>query len=591
MDRSGNRQWLTRVTAAGTSIGHVLWMAVVTAGRWLIGTAPCDSSEQPSKACKRAAGILAAVFVWSISQLVEDTYEFLEVPALTAAANVVGQLGIMGPARPDLADIAIVKIDPAVFRSRYAATQPLDRCALRDDLRRLARGMEKKPRPGQEPSPADYQRIVAVDFGLAPPFRIQAKRYLSPNPGSQDDESRCQDDIDRLLDEHGSAWILLLPFEYPLRAGGGSTGAGQADSHQGSTAAPAGGVPDDGALRCVEKVAGGAVLTGQQGAEVERCKLVYDWVQARCLKGVRLGPAILSENFGMVTRATYTRFEPDGNCEFVDFTTLIRRQMGMAKPEGRGCGEGKTCERDPIQLTVLSRFHSGGMTLPITSACLEHPAADGCPRPVRGVIFGSGYTPDDEFLTPMGWQSGVDILAAIAAGVHGTRAGHVAAVLSGVVIDLLLGVVAERRFQRTWSSLLRSAGRTRRIHKGNRHLTKVMIRSFQLIAWFLGFVSIAALIGWISYLVGIWINPVTMIVGMALSAFFLTTVELAVEQQSRLDGRSQSKQGGGGAVETGESEGGHRPPPRCRPARAVLRLAGIGLFGWAVWKLLNPLFE
>ncbi|MEO7361092.1 MAG: CHASE2 domain-containing protein [Gemmatimonadaceae bacterium] len=234
----------------------------------------------------------------------------------------------------------MVAIDDEGFQDRYFERSPLNRCVLANDLEQI---LDRHP-----------QR-VGIDLDL------------SPLNGATEEETACQQRLDRLLDAHPATLVLLSPFAVRSTA-----------------------------LRALK----------------------LQWMEDRCKDGLHFGDGRLETSLGMVIDqrdpagsglADVTANGHDNSiCDLVlrDRTVAATTLLSPAGSAANADLERADARRRPINFEAAARLVPSSLTV---HSDLFRSLAE-----LRGhvVFFGGQWGSDDTFDTPIGEQPGVWIHAA-----------------------------------------------------------------------------------------------------------------------------------------------------------------------------------
>ena len=319
--------------------------------------------------------LCVASFVVLIKPL--GLFESLDDALLMQSQSVANVAVRQSSPVPQLSSVAIVKIDAERFSDfrHYAGTSPLNRCVLARDLESLLHT------PGV--------RLVAVDFDLSPTERgyfVDAETLARrDDTGRQATlnkigaERDCQERLDALLthDDHRRRLVLMAPAqELP------------------SSIQP----------------------------------VVEAWLRGMRESGLAFGDVTLRESRGLVKQyhdPTACRSGAAQHAEVLPaFGDLVRQhvhsQHRASQPLNVGESEPGACVRD-LQYQAVSALFRRGLALGVDDLCLGPAAIGNSNCGISTLIFGPGYTRDDEHLTPIGFRHGVDVHAAAAACAAPTR--------------------------------------------------------------------------------------------------------------------------------------------------------------------------
>lgn len=284
--------------------------------------------------------------------------------------------------------VAIVKIDKERFASpsHYAGTSPLDRCQLAKDLAILLGANN------------GAIRLVAVDLDLSPIERsefdkvVLSEVYQSrlDNTGRVETMDRakvarvCQDRLDTQVRNNASRLLLMAPFV---------------------------------------------------GNDKEISNVIEKWFGDMQAAGVRFATVELRATRGLV-RNQYREGTSPGEPKLPYFGDAVHQTIKQ-QPAITSTGENAARET-AIPFHALGGYFEKGRDLAVDDACLL-PRLKHCDFNV--ILFGAGYSADDEYETPHGKLHGIDIHAANAACPVATRAQSVQSHFSTHALEILCGAL------------------------------------------------------------------------------------------------------------------------------------------------------
>jgi CHASE2 domain len=415
---------------------------------------------------------------------------------------------------PFLAGVAIVKIDPLRYAdpNAYAGKSPLDRCQLTRDLGRLLQV------PGV--------KTVAVDFDLSPSERAADASLENAKDLDRNDrlgkpetleqiqvEQECQKRLDSLLvdPKHVRRLILMLP---------------SASAHAGTET------------------------------------LIANWTERMRTAGVQLGSVDLN-----LTRGVLRTYRPEPTPGQVTFSEAIRASLQSAASDGKSVAATNAAE--PIGETSISYaplrqvFKSKSTQLRelnLDDPCLL-PRVEGCG--LHTIVFGAGYSRDDEFLTPVGYLNGVDVhvaLAACAANTVSQAKHHKRMELASEVLVCVLLVAPLtsffwfRYFRTRWSSAPKRRGAAANASGNSQHSRPARRWTMRRLVHALIPGQPAAAYGWLVYMglallalvsfmppllalissdCAVWTLPSALVLGVMVDAAMVQGVLVAAERGSR----------------------------------------------------------
>jgi hypothetical protein len=422
--------------------------------------------------------LLTAIVLASIVHCLHGFLDILETPFFSWAANTAawehGPAGNIKLAEK-LHQLAIVKLDEA----RYNAPPHAPNVQAPGGTAALARnrtgygGASPLDRCQlqmdlKEVLSNEHLQTVAIDFDLSPSPRTD-----------RPDERDCQATLDKLLDEKATK--------------------------------------NAGTLKILLINPGVANPEHDLGAEQRK------WKSKREASGVLFGDATLHPELGIVWRSVA---QPGT----LRFGKLLHDQLAGHGAEEKAPGLLNCCEgaeaHYPIAYNLLpTMLYDGGVALLLCDApgglCDD---SDTAGQPVKAakdlstlnhVIIGPGYTADDEHLTPLGLLSGVEVHAAIA--IDPDREGYE---FLGYGLDILMGMAAAVLVGWCWRAYFRQSLADESLAYV---WVVVMAAGFALAGYGSAVIGVWTYSRW-----GLWINPVPMLVGMALDTWILGSVHAAV---------------------------------------------------------------
>lgn len=150
------------------------------------------------------------------------------------------------------------------------------------------------------------------------------------------------------------------------------------------------------------------------------------------------------------------------------------------------------------------------------------------------IFIGSGYNPNDEFLTPLGKASGVEIHAATYySNIHKTEnIGHVYA----IILDIILGFICGNLFHNSWKIYFTAYNRF--LGDNNESLTSyVKTKIILAINITLPILIMTGLIfscSWLLYK-QMWINPSPMVIGVLIKSILLSKDDTSQRKHNGLN--------------------------------------------------------
>ena len=329
-----------------------------------------------------AAGVANAVLLtkplWVSLEDVASTFAHRATAAVVASRSEVSAVK----------HVAIVKIDKGRFASpsHYAGTSPLDRCQLAKDLAVLLGANN------------GAIRLVAVDLDLSPIERSEFDKVLLSdvyqsrldNTGRVETMDRakvalvCQDRLDTLVRSNANRLLLMAPLA---------------------------------------------------GNDNEINNVIQKWVVDMQAAGVRFANAELRATRGLV-RNQYRTGAANAGDRLPYFGDAVHQHIQPS--QAKGSQREEMAEETPIPLHALGGLFERGRDLNFNDACLL-PRFKPCDFNV--ILFGAGYSADDEYETPHGKLHGIDIHAANAACPVTTRAQSVQNHFLTHALEILCGML------------------------------------------------------------------------------------------------------------------------------------------------------
>lgn len=216
--------------------------------------------------------------------------------------------------------------------------------------------------------------------------------------------------------------------------------------------------------------------------------------------GVALTPLV---NWGPLKDALSTCFAPEerlgaldeGKEHNISFHRLVRR-LWIAEPGTVG----------PLRLhdQIEQLANAGGATR---------------------VLFGADFDQSDEFLTPLGMLSGVEVHAAIALNPTETLFSH----LGALGLDVVLGIGFGWLVHAVWGRyFLQRLGQDQPAGRDAVRLAYLWPVGLLLLWALLAVVALPLFSHWVLLTHDMWINPVPMLIGMSLDAFTVGSVQAAL---------------------------------------------------------------
>lgn len=312
--------------------------------------------------------LLLGVAVANVVLLTKPLWVSLEDAASTYSHNVSAAVAALQPEFSSLRDVAIVKIDKDRFAdpSRYAGTSPLDRCELARDLSVLLNLNNRSI------------RLIAIDLDLSPiersqfgslPLSVEYQTRLD-NMGRIETLDRikvateCQTRLDTLIRENSARLVLMYPLS---------------------------------------------------GSDQQISSAIDQWYLSMVLANVRFARVDLQATRGLV-RNQYRHLEGTGadTDKLPYFGDLVYQLVNTSPAKQKEQKEQKEPPPRPasetsIPLHALGGFFENGRSLRLDDACFL-PRSEPCDFDV--IMFGAGYSADDEHDTPHGKLHGLDIHAA-----------------------------------------------------------------------------------------------------------------------------------------------------------------------------------
>lgn len=346
--------------------------------------------------------LLVSIGVANVVLLTEPLWVSLEDVASTYAHKAAAAVVASRSESSAFRNVAIVKIDKERFASpsHYAGTSPLDRCQLAKDLAVLLNlGQGSNPDASNE-ARKNLIRFVAVDLDLSPIERSEFDKVLLSdvyqsrldNTGRLETMDRakvalaCQKRLDGLIRDNADRLLLMAPTA---------------------------------------------------GLDKEINSVIEEWVRKMELAKVQFATVELRETRGLL-RYQFRAEEPDKKPRWPYFGDVIHQRI-QPPPSTQSLSPLVVAQRTPIALHALGGFFDQGRNLDFNDACLL-PRFKPCGFNV--ILFGAGYSADDEYETPHGTLHGVDVHAANGAcpapshaqAMRGRFRGHALEVLAGVLV-------------------------------------------------------------------------------------------------------------------------------------------------------------
>jgi len=442
-------------------------------------------------------------------------------------------------------EMALIKIDKERYLTHYHGQSPLDRVQLHDDLKLLL----------------DHQpplSLVAVDFDLSPTFPEIQRRQTT----QQSANWACDSNLDKLVIANAKRVVLITPIGVDQRN------------------------PDAG------------VAEQQENAALKA------WLACMTAQGVAFGYSDLSSRFGIVNyHEAQARDAADFGLPAAHegiFEFAVAAALQRCKSPDIGLAESTAIAR---YCAVVDRLTARGANPPRSQISLHHRAwvqdasqsksgswtAPLQERNIRSVFFGAGYSDDDEFFTGVGSLNGVDIHAVIA-GAPAESATHLAPFL----LDIGIGVMFAYGIHYFWGRYFRQALRTtaatgRHPHRFTQDPQAAYVWLVALafsVAFAMALLVCASL--WLFAVLGVWISPAAMGVGIALESFVIGGVHAALHTlHGQQHGRSHQDSAPHKAVEPTvpvvlthtKPARGHQSAPRGPLRQAVFHLPSLVWLG------------
>jgi hypothetical protein len=438
-----------------------------------------------------------ALFIASILQIFHDHLDPLSIPFLVFLHHEGKEFvpkekrAISPPNQNELSSVAIVGLSLDDYEKKYGGFETLHRCPLYADLSRIIEGAT----PGLIATRPTY--TVGIDFSLTPPRRLEASIYAK----SKDEEAACQTQIDALLDRNAHRITMIYSSEYF----DGKTKPLHSDS--------------------VRKLICGKPNSTAVDAPVRaRHEKIVQWSEARFCEGVTFGHSNLDLEYGIVARTYQTNSK--SNYEYIRFGELLSNRW--FKQNTPPCLGSKFCKQ-PIAFEKLENFYNQGNLLSMNDDCLGGISTSSkCAllRPsapaINHVILGSAYTSDDVWLTPRNLLLGVQVHAAVAARSSIPHA-NVLAYLFDIAIGVAFGFITHVIWHKFYISVKTSPLESMTWKQIFQLLSPVLLPVLILLAC----IAAIALSRWLLSL-GLWINPVPVLIGLVIDAM-LSNLLLSIE--------------------------------------------------------------
>jgi CHASE2 domain len=497
-------------------------------------------SDQYSKVLNYILIFRAAIFVGCVVHIpvVQTILTPLNGLAYVVLANVVQALpdcvkkALVGRPRDDL---AVVFIDGNRYAKEYLGRSPLPRHSIKEDLEKIY---------------AANPKFVAIDLDLSPTFAAMkfdatklsssadfknqkeleqkesdsTKQKKLKELEQMESDSKNQAELDELLDRHAKNTILITPFAMDE------------------------GPRKEFALQKLEWMKGRCSPTGKKGEA--KTPIVFAEPHLR----VTFGYVIEYFDTPFMLGSILSKLSSAKGREFLNSKSspckIASESIALKEPENNiylnperwrliGKGEG---ENPKIHFRILDtgvpEISLSDVSTPLSPDDSKHNSGNLAigQNSISGkiVLIGANYGQDDLFLTPVGEKYGVNIHAAIFDSKEAPmREFHWLNLILDVAFGILFGILVHSYWGK-YFEFATSADSEIDTPLGlpKRQLAHTWL--FKLIGLYLLFLLILIFCSFCLLSGGLWLNPISIAIGMLVHGFAESSVNVAKEQLREL---------------------------------------------------------